>query len=113
VFTVTADIGIALEALTVTILRDVEVTAVALKVSALPASPVTVAVSVLGPVAAPSVQLPTVAIPSLPVLGVAPVMLPPPEATANVTVTPDTAFPFALITLTAGLVVTALPTAAV
>src|SRR5207248_3730089 len=56
---------------------------VALNVSGLPVSPVAVAVSVFAPAVVPSVQLPTVAIPSLPVLGVAVVMLPPPEATAK------------------------------
>jgi hypothetical protein len=46
------------------------------------------AVSVLGPAPVPRIQLPTVATPSFPVLGVAPVTLPPPLVTAKVTVIP-------------------------
>ena len=86
---------------------------VAVKVIGLPVNPVAVALSVFTPVAVPSIQLPTAAIPLLPVLGVAPVTLPPPDATANVTLTPDTAFPFASVTFTEGLVLTALPAEAV
>jgi len=42
---------------------------------------------VLAPAVVPSVQLPTVAMPEALVVAEAPVMEPPPEATANVTTT--------------------------
>src|SRR2546428_833098 len=68
--------------------------AVAVKVTGLPASPGAVAVSVFGPATVPSIQLPGPASP-LPVVvtGLGPVRLPPPEATANVTLTPATGLP--------------------
>ena len=84
-----------------------------MNVTGLPVNPVAVALRVFAPAAAPSVQLPTVAMPALDVVGVAPVMLPPPAATANVTLTPATAFPFASVTFTDGLVLTVLPAVAV
>jgi hypothetical protein len=52
-----------------------------------------VAVSVFVPGVAPSVQFPTVAMPLAFVIAVAPVTDPPPEATANVALTPATGFP--------------------
>src|SRR5712691_1228091 len=73
-------------------------------------APVTVAVSVLVPGLAPTVQLPTVATPSLPVVAVRPVALPPPVATANVTWTPPTGMFDASRTSTAGLMLRAYPT---
>ncbi len=68
--------------------------AVAVNVTGFPAMPVPAAVAVrlLGP-AAPSVHAPTVAIPFAPVIWDPPVTLPPFPAT-NVTVTPDTGFPY-------------------
>jgi hypothetical protein len=77
---------------------------VALNVAGFPLIPLPaiVAVNVFGPAAAPRVQLPTVAMPSVPVLGVAPLTLPPPLTTANVTATPEIGAPVALVTLTAG-----------
>jgi hypothetical protein len=47
------------------------------------------------------------------VTAVSPVTDPPPEATANVTLTPETGFPFESVTFTAGGTVTGLPAAAV
>jgi hypothetical protein len=67
-----------------------------------PANPSAVAVSVLIPVAAPTVQLPTVAIPSALVVAELPVTLPPPLPTANVTVTPLTGLLSASVILTDG-----------
>jgi len=64
---------------------------VAVNLTGLPVipDPGAVAVSVFGPAVALNVQLPTVAMPSAPVVGFAPVTLPPLEA-ANVTATPAT-----------------------
>jgi hypothetical protein len=50
------------------------------------ATPLTDAVSVFVPGVLPSLQLPTVATPEASVVAVPPVTLPPPEATAKVTV---------------------------
>jgi hypothetical protein len=86
---------------------------VAVKVSGDPVSPLLVAVSVLPPTIDPSVQLPTVAMPLALVVALPPVMLPPPVATANVTVTPETGLSNASRTRTLGAVVTAVPTVAV
>ena len=59
-----------------------------------PARAGAVAVSVFVPVSWPSVQPPIAAIPLLLVVtGLVPVRLPPPETTANVTVTPATGLP--------------------
>ena len=79
-------------------------TPVAVNVTGFPVIPLSpaVAVRVLGPGVSPRVQLPTVAMPSAPVLGVAPVTLPPPLATANVTTTPGHGLPSARVTRTAG-----------
>src|SRR3954469_14645551 len=66
------------------------------------ASAATVAVTVLAPAADPSVQLPTVATPFDPVVAVAPVNVPPPDVTAKVTLTPDTALPADVFTTTLG-----------
>ena len=85
---------------------------VAVKVTGLPASPVDVAVRVLGPAVVPRVQLPTVAIPLAFVVWVSPVPEPPPEATAKVTLTPATGLLFASRTITDGGVVTAVPAVA-
>src|SRR5574341_2331171 len=65
-----------------------------------------VAVSVFVPVAVPIVQLPSVAMPLALPTGVAPVMLPPPDATANVTVTPETGLLLASRTRAAGATAT-------
>src|SRR2546427_4497867 len=62
--------------------------------------PLAVAVRVFTP--SGTVQLPTVATPSLPVVAFAPVMLPPPLATANVTATLGTGRLAASRTTTAG-----------
>ena len=61
---------------------------VAVNVTGLPWSEPDVAVRVLVPAVLPSVQLPTVAMPLALVVCSAPVMLPPPDAGANVTPTP-------------------------
>lgn len=86
---------------------------VAVNVIGLPVNPVEVAVRVLLPAVAPSVQLPTVAMPPAFVVAERPVALPPPVATANVTVTPATGLLFASRTITDGAVVTAAPAVAV
>jgi hypothetical protein len=86
---------------------------VAVKVSGDPVSPLLVAVSVLPPTIDPNVQLPTVATPLALVVALPPVMLPPPVATAKVTVTPATGLSNASRTSTLGAVATAIPTVAV
>ena len=70
------------------------------------------AVSVFGPAVAPSVQLPTAAMPLPSVTALVAVALPPPDATANVTVTPLMGLPAASFTTTLGAVATAVPTVA-
>src|SRR5690348_18447568 len=82
---------------------------VAWNVTGLPVSEPEVAVTVLGPATVPSVQLPTVAMPLALVVWVGPVMLPPPDATANVTATPGTGCPPASVTITDGAIGTAVP----
>src|SRR5437764_1401110 len=86
---------------------------VAVNVTGLPVSPLAVAVSVLVPAVAPSVQLPTLAMPLALVVWLAPVMLPLPGATANVTVTPPTGLPPPSFTITDGWIGTVPPTGAV
>src|SRR6266550_7378490 len=71
--------------------------------------PVPVAVSVFAPAFVPSVQLPTVATPDALVVALAPVIVPPPLATAKVIANPGTPFPNASDTLTAGRTGTGLP----
>ena len=68
--------------------------------------PVLVAMMLLLPALAPSVQLPTVAMPCAFVVCVAPVTEPPPVPTANVTMTPATGTLFASFTITLGGVAT-------
>src|SRR5205085_179292 len=85
----------------------------AVNVIGLPFTPGAVAVRVFWPAAVPSVQLPTVAMPPASVVWVAPVMLPLPGATANVTPTPGTGLPLASLTITEGGIGTALPAATV
>jgi len=63
---------------------------VAWKVRGLPVKPVEVAVTVFAPAVLPSVQEPIVAVPFAAVVCERPVPEPPPEATANVTLTPAT-----------------------
>jgi hypothetical protein len=77
-----------------------------------PVKPLVEAVRVFEPAVVPSVQPPTVATPALFVVCVPPVTEPPPLATAKVTVTPLTGFPFASFTVTAGAVLTADPAVA-
>ena len=84
-----------------------------MNVTGLPESEPEVAVRVLLPTVGLSVQLPTVATPLVLVVWVPPVIVPFPGATANVTATPATGFPFASLTITEGGVLTAVPTAAV
>ena len=67
---------------------------------------------VLLPAVALSVQLPTVATPLALVVWLAPVIVPFPGATANVTATCATGFPFASFTITEGGDVTAVPAGA-
>ena len=86
---------------------------VAVKVTGLPVSDPDVAVRVLLPAVALSVQLPTVAMPLPFVVWLPPVIVPFPGATANVTATPVTGFPFASFTITDGGEPTAVPTVAV
>src|SRR5213596_4121905 len=86
---------------------------VAVNVTGLPVSVPEVAVSVFGPAVVPSVHEVTAAIPSAPVVtGVVGVTEPPPDATANVTATPATGFPFASCTITDGPTATAVPAVA-
>src|SRR5437660_6456651 len=85
---------------------------VAVKVAGLPASDADVAVNVFAPAVALSVQLPTVATPLVLVVWLPPVIVPFPGATANVTATPVTGFPFASLTITDGGALTAVPTVA-
>src|SRR5205823_7848890 len=85
---------------------------VAVKVTGLPASEAEVAVNVFEPAVALSVQLPTVATPLPFVLWLPPVIVPFPGATANVTATPVTGFPFASFTITEGRELTAVPAVA-
>src|SRR5206468_816038 len=72
-----------------------------------------VAVNVFEPAVALSVQLPTVATPLALVVWLPPVIVPFPGATANVTATPATGFPFASFTSTEGGTLTAVPAGAV
>src|SRR5207302_3235315 len=83
---------------------------VAVNVIGLPFTPGAVAVRVFWPAAVPSVQLPTAAMPLALVVWLAPVMLPLPKPTANVTDTPGTGLPSASFTITAGGVATAVYT---
>src|SRR5207249_6332547 len=66
--------------------------------------------SEFGPAVGPSVHDVTAAIPfAFVVTGVVGVTVPPPEATANVTLTPATGLPFASCTITDGSTATAVP----
>jgi hypothetical protein len=106
--------GVVGEATTVDwVALTVPVMPVAVKVTGLPVRPVAVAVSVLLPAPVPRVQLPIAAMPlALVVAGFVPPRLPPPEATANVTLVPDTGLLNASRTMTDGGVATAVPTVA-
>src|SRR5689334_14537443 len=85
---------------------------VAVNVTGLPVNPADVAVSVFDPAVVPSVHDPTVAIP-LPLVGCEPpATLPPPVATAKVTVTPATALPNESLTATDGAIATLVLTVA-
>ena len=84
----------------------------AVNVTGEPASDPLVAVIVLEPADAPSVQLPTVAMPLSFVVADALVTEPPPEATANVTLTPETGLLYSSFTITLGDVDTAVPAVA-
>src|SRR5439155_6001226 len=87
---------------------------VAVNVTGLPVSPLDVAVSVFGPAVGPRVHEVMAAIPLAFVLtGAVGLTVPPPEATANVTRTPATEFPFASRTITDGSTATAVPAVAV
>ena len=81
----------------------------AVKVTGEPLSVPLLAVRVLAPAPAPSVQLPTVAMPAALVVAVRPVAEPPPEATAKVTLTPGTGSLWTSSTMTLGLMLTAVP----
>src|SRR5438105_11070750 len=85
---------------------------VAVKVTGLPERDPDVAVKVLSPAVALSVQLPTVATPLALVVWLAPVIVPFPGATANATATCATGFPFASLTITDGGELTAVPAVA-
>src|SRR5574341_323176 len=84
----------------------------AVNVTGLPPRPGEVAVRELAPAAVPRVQLPTVAMPAASVVALAPVMLPPPDATAKVTAIPGTGLLYWSWTITDGGVATAVPTVA-
>ena len=86
---------------------------VALKVTGLPDKVPELAVNVFEPAVALSVQLPTVATPLPLVVWLPPAIVPFPGATANVTATPVTGFPFASFTITDGGALTAVPAGAV
>jgi hypothetical protein len=81
-------------------------TEVAMKVTGEPVAPVDVAVNVLAPALAPNLHDPTVAMPEALVVAVAPVMEPPPLATAKVTLTPETGLLSASVIMTEGSVET-------
>ncbi len=85
---------------------------VAVNVTGLPDKVPELAVNVFEPAVALSVQLPTVATPLALVVWLAPVIVPFPGATANVTATSATGFPFASFTITDGGVLTAVPAVA-
>ena len=72
--------------------------------------PVDDAVNELAPTELPTVQLPTAAMPAELVTAEAPVIDPPPDATAKVTDMPDFALPFASRTTTEGGIGTVFPT---
>ena len=86
---------------------------VAVNVTGLPVSDPELAVKLFEPAVALSVQLPTVATPLPLVVWLPPVIVPFPGATANVTATPVTGFPFASFTITDGGEFTAVPAVAV
>src|SRR5207247_1407413 len=87
---------------------------VAVNVTGLPVSPLAVAVSEFGPAVGPRVHEVTAAIPlPLVVTGVVGFTVPPPEATANVMLTPATALPFTSRTITDGSTATGVPAVAV
>ena len=71
--------------------------------------PILVAVKVFGPTAAPKVQLVTFAIPNELVVAEPPITLPPPLATANVTLTPLAGLLLTSFTITLGAIATACP----
>src|SRR5205085_2398979 len=75
---------------------------VAVNVTGLPVRPAALAVRVLAPAVVPRVQVPTVAMPLEFVVCSAPVTLPPPDAGANVTLTPCTGLLLASRTITEG-----------
>src|SRR5919106_5733996 len=79
------------------------------KMTGLPLKPGAVAVRVFGPGVGPRVQLPAVATPFVPEVATAPVTLPPPVATAKVTSTSGTGFPYWSVTSTAGATGTVAP----
>ena len=83
---------------------------VAENVSGEPESVPLVAVRVFGPAMGPSVHDPTVAMPAVVVVALAPVIDPPPDATANVTATPATGLPLTSVTFTDGGGDTSVPT---
>ena len=85
---------------------------VAVNVTGLPDNVPDEAVSVFCPAVGLSVQLPTVATPLAFVVWLAPVIVPFPGVTANVTATPATGFPFASFTSTDGGELTAVPAGA-
>src|SRR5207237_426293 len=85
---------------------------VAVKVTGLPASDPDVAVNVSAPPGAPSAHPPPLATPLAFVVWLPPVIVPFPVATANVTATCATGFPFASFTITDGGALTAVPAVA-
>jgi len=86
---------------------------VAVNVTGLPDNVPELVVSVFCPAVGLRVQLPTVATPLAFVVWFPPVIVPFPGATANVTATPATGFPFASFTSTDGGELTAAPASAV
>src|SRR5438270_399720 len=91
---------------------DGPATPAAVKVTGLPVSDPEVAVNEFERAVGLGVQLPTVATPLVLVVWLPPVIVPFPGATANVTATPVTGFPFASLTITDGAALTAVPAVA-
>lgn len=85
---------------------------VAVEVNVTEPTPVAVAESVFVPTA-PSVHEPTVAMPDAFVVCDAPLTLPPPDPTANVTLTPGDGWPVVVVTSTEGGTATLVPAGAV
>src|SRR5438128_319714 len=98
--------------LTFVIVAGAPATPVAVKVTGEPGTLTAAAVIVLRPAVVPRIHEPTVAIPWALVVAVAPVIDPPPIASANVTAMPAIGFASASLMVTDGGTGTAVPTVA-